>query len=71
MSESLNLKMQTATQSFERHYDNSQKLLEEISAKIEELKVKQKTNPKNWGYAGSMENVEELLSEVSNFFGGE
>jgi len=44
-----------------------QKLLKSIASKLKKHSDTQKKDPKNWGYAGDLGNIVEILKEADSF----
>jgi non-ribosomal peptide synthetase component F len=58
---------QTAQEAYEGHQLQITSLMLRIQAQLAEHAAKQAAQPKNWGYAGDLEEVESRLQSVADF----
>ncbi len=62
--------VRTAASAYREHRSSARQIMNDINEKLAMYDVKQrKSNQRDWGYAGTMEHVAELLKEVSDFLG--
>jgi hypothetical protein len=62
--------MATANESYQKRVKEARTLLSDIGKLITKHAAKQKKEPRNWGYSGSMGNVIEELKNIKEFLNG-
>lgn len=62
--------VETATQAYKRNTDQIAVHVQELLARLKTHADKQEADPRNWGFAGSLGHVSELLSELLDGFQG-
>ena len=61
----------TATEAYQRHTEEAQKNLQQISQLLQAHAQHQSSNSASWGHTGDIAHVNELLKEVVDFLTGE
>ncbi len=58
-----------AQEAFDKGFKEANDKLLQIRVSLEDFKEKQKNDPRNWGYAGSMGYINEELDEILEHLG--
>ena len=70
LNEAILSEKQSAAAEYKKRKSAVAKELKEIEKKIKGMDARQKKDPENWGYPGSLGNVEKNLKELSAELGG-
>ena len=70
LNEAILSEKQSATAEYKKRKSAVAKELKEIEKKLKGMDAQQKKDPENWGYPGSLGNVEKNLKELSAELGG-
>lgn len=57
----------SAQEAFDREFANANDKLLQIKVALEDYKAEYQNDPRNWGYAGSLEHVCNELEDILNF----
>jgi len=66
-----NRETRTAQQAYDEHCKAIEELMKRLSQQLAEHKTKQAKEPKHWGYAGDLAEVESRLRTTVSFLAGD